>query len=90
MKNLITVVLIAAGVAFLIASCDLLYAQSPLQSYVKLLPPSGWQPPAIIIQPSTPDSVRLCLEREQGLTACRSVEEFKIWVTQSSRKYDLR
>ena len=87
MRSLITVTLIAAAFLFIMVGCDILYAQPTIQSYVKFLQPSGWQPAAVVLMPQTPENIRICLEREQGLTSCRSVEEFKIWVTQSSRKY---
>ena len=70
-------------IAFIIALLILwatTFAQVPLQSYVKFLGQSSWQPPAIVILHQTPEAIKICYERETGPVACRSVEEFKNWI----------
>lgn len=40
----------------------------------------GYLPPVISVAATTPDSARICVERERGLTDCRTVGELRRWV----------
>lgn len=40
----------------------------------------GYLPPVIAVALSTPDAARICAEREQGLTDCRTVGELRKWL----------
>ncbi len=82
MKNVIAVVV--ALVALLLLSYVKLAAQAP--NYVKQIGASGYQPPAIVVLKDTPDQAQVCFERSAGITACRSVGEFKAWVA-DRKKY---
>jgi hypothetical protein len=54
--------------------------------WVKVIPPSGFQPPAVVILASAPARAQVCAEVERGLTACRGVDEFRVWVRERPKK----
>lgn len=51
-------------------------AQAQIATYKS----EGYLPPVISVAVTTPDSARICAEREQGLTDCRSVGELRKWL----------
>jgi hypothetical protein len=55
-------------------------AAQQLADYVKLVPPSSFLPPVIMIRDGVPDKAQICLEATSGLTSCKSIGDFRQWV----------
>ena len=73
----VVLVLLAVGVA------ATAYAQ---WEWVKYVPASGFQPPAVVVLEGAQERNRLCAEYEHGLLACRSVSEFRQWARDRPQK----
>ena len=50
------------------------------QAQIATFKQDGYLPPVISVSVTTPDTTRICAERERGLTDCRTVGELRKWL----------
>ena len=74
MKVLLLAFIGAAFVGFVLAF--------ELPDLVKVIPPSGFQPAAIVILRAAPEMARVCADVPEGTLPCRTAAEFREWVRQ--------
>lgn len=81
------VAMLIAFVLAVLAGLGLSAAQSSscCMGYVRVIPPSGFQPPAIVITEQTPGKVQVCDDGPSGLAHCRGVDELRDWLRQRGK-----